>query len=359
MTAAATPEMLPVVHGPVVLRRLRPADLAAFQAYRSDPELGRYQGWVPMSDEEALAFLQDVATAPLLAPGHWSQVAIAEPRTDRLLGDIGIFIAEAHAHAEIGFTLARPLHGRGLATAAVTAAIDMIFAHRPVPRIIGVTDARNAASCRLLARVGMVRVSTDDAVFRGEPCVEHTYALTRAPAAAKGAASGPAPPVRLVDWRLLSASQQAGVRGLSISAQQVEYAGAVDTQLAAVQAQTSDDLVGLCVLLGEQPVGFLVLKHGAQAPAWAPVGAAVISGMRIDASRQGQGIGSAALMRLPDWVGRHWPAVQSLALSVDEENARGLHAYRRAGFLALGPPVQGRIGPVLTLVRTLGRSPAS
>ena len=32
------------------LRRMRPEDLTAFQAYRALPELGRYQGWSPMSD---------------------------------------------------------------------------------------------------------------------------------------------------------------------------------------------------------------------------------------------------------------------------------------------------------------------
>ena len=39
------------------LRRLRPADRVAFQAYRSIPELGRYQAWSPMSKAEALDLL--------------------------------------------------------------------------------------------------------------------------------------------------------------------------------------------------------------------------------------------------------------------------------------------------------------
>lgn len=44
------------------LRQMVPHDLAAFQAYRSIPELGRYQGWSPMSDVEALQFLGEVHT---------------------------------------------------------------------------------------------------------------------------------------------------------------------------------------------------------------------------------------------------------------------------------------------------------
>jgi hypothetical protein len=46
-----------------LLRRLRTSDLAAFQAYRSIPEIGRFQGWSPMSEAEAVAFLADRSTA--------------------------------------------------------------------------------------------------------------------------------------------------------------------------------------------------------------------------------------------------------------------------------------------------------
>jgi hypothetical protein len=59
-------DQLPRFGNGFVLRRLRADDLAEFQAYRRDPELGRYQGWLPVSDEEALAFLREMNAAPLL-----------------------------------------------------------------------------------------------------------------------------------------------------------------------------------------------------------------------------------------------------------------------------------------------------
>ena len=52
-----------------MLRRLGVGDLAAFQAYRLDPELGRYQGWSPMSPAEATDFLSAMgryAQAPVM-----------------------------------------------------------------------------------------------------------------------------------------------------------------------------------------------------------------------------------------------------------------------------------------------------
>jgi aminoglycoside 6'-N-acetyltransferase len=159
-----------------VLRRLTVADLPSFQAYRSDAELGRYQGWRPMSDADAVAFLAEMHAVPFPRWGDWIQIAIARPEDQGLIGDIGIFFAEDRSHAEIGFTLSRPAQGRGIATSAVRDAIALISSVSDVGRVIAVTDARNVASIRLLERLGMLRLHTREAVFRGEPCLEHTYA---------------------------------------------------------------------------------------------------------------------------------------------------------------------------------------
>jgi len=161
------------------LRRLSGADLAAFQAYRTDAELARYQGWSAMPDSQARAFLDEMNKAPLFRPGEWAQIAIAEPHALALVGDIGLCLAEDSRHAEIGFTLARHAQRRGLATAAVREAIHLIFASTAVERIVGITDARNHASIALLERVGMRKVEEQTAEFRGEQCVEHVYALPR------------------------------------------------------------------------------------------------------------------------------------------------------------------------------------
>lgn len=170
---------LPRSCGRVRLRRLTRADLPAFQAYRGDPEVGLYQGWSPLSPAEAEAFLAAMNAIALFRPGTWTQLGLADAATDELLGDIGVRIADQATEAEIGFTLGRGRQGQGLATEAVRGALRLVFEQTRVTRIIGVTDARNLASIRLLLRVGMRHVSTTDTVFRGEPCVEQTYALPR------------------------------------------------------------------------------------------------------------------------------------------------------------------------------------
>jgi ribosomal-protein-alanine N-acetyltransferase len=159
------------------LRRLRPADLATFQAYRALPELGRYQGWSPMADAEALAFLSAMSEAPLFARGRWVQLGIAAAASDGLVGDIGIHLSDDGFTGEIGFTLAPASQGRGIATAAVRQALQVLVASTAVAQVLGITDGRNAASIRLLERLGFVPRESRELVFRGERCREQIYAL--------------------------------------------------------------------------------------------------------------------------------------------------------------------------------------
>ncbi len=101
------------------LRRLRPPDREAFQAYRTMPELGRYQGWSSMSDVEALEFLAKMNRAPLFTLGEWVQLGIAEAESERLVGDIGLHLSEDGGTGEVGFTLQPSVQGRGIAGRAV------------------------------------------------------------------------------------------------------------------------------------------------------------------------------------------------------------------------------------------------
>jgi aminoglycoside 6'-N-acetyltransferase len=158
---------------------MNPHDLAAFQAYRSLPELGRYQGWSPMSDTEALEFLDDMHRAPLFTPGHWVQLAIAEPESDALVGDIGLYLSEDGTSGEVGFTLQPASQGRGLATLAVREALHLLFLATSVTRVVGITDERNASSIKLLERVGFEFIESRQVVFRGEQCTERVYAMSR------------------------------------------------------------------------------------------------------------------------------------------------------------------------------------
>jgi aminoglycoside 6'-N-acetyltransferase len=171
---------LPVHAGPVRLRALRAADIHDFQAYRSDPAVARFQGWQPMDRDAALAFLRHAAPPPFNV-GDWAQIGIArtdnendsDSDDDQLVGDIGL-LREGLTQVQIGFSLARSAQGRGWAFAAVGACIDELLLPLGLTRLRGITDSRNAASLRLLSRLGFVQTSSEEQVFRGEPCTEIT-----------------------------------------------------------------------------------------------------------------------------------------------------------------------------------------
>jgi RimJ/RimL family protein N-acetyltransferase len=169
---------LPIQTERLVLRCLQLSDLEHFAACRADPVLARYQGWSPMSQDEARMFVTDMLAQPTLEAGTWHQIAIASRVGDVLLGDIGLCVRE-NGEAEIEFTLAHDAQGKGFATEALQALTRALFDHPEVMRIVGETDERNRASVRVLERLGMKLVSKHDAIFKQEPCVELRYEFSR------------------------------------------------------------------------------------------------------------------------------------------------------------------------------------
>jgi hypothetical protein len=98
----------------LALRRFRPEDLDAFAAYRSDPEVARYQSWeAPYELGRARQFLEELEAVHPDTPGEWFQFAVTLRGTDRLIGDCAAHLdADDPRQAEIGFTLAPSTRAR-------------------------------------------------------------------------------------------------------------------------------------------------------------------------------------------------------------------------------------------------------
>ena len=150
--------------------------------------------------------------------------------------------------------------------------------------------------------------------------------------------------IEVIEWRALSPAERDAVRGLEISAKQIEFAGTMDKSVAACEAGRPSEVVGLAIRLEGVVVGWVVLKRGASAPDWVGTNAAVVSGLRIDTRHQGRGVGSAALAEMARWIARHWPESSLLKLRVDDGNAAGIRAYEKAGWVDSGERRMGRVG---------------
>ncbi len=138
------------------LRPFRADDLAAFVAYRGDPEVARYQSWdASYSLADAERFLESQGGLELGVPGRWVQLAAVDRRTGELCGDCAVHVVDDQpATAEVGVTFAPAHQGAGLAGEALTAVLDELFGVHRVHRVYAETDDRNAAVHRLLDRLG-------------------------------------------------------------------------------------------------------------------------------------------------------------------------------------------------------------
>lgn len=173
-------EVFPCELPRLVLRALRPNDLDPFHAYRSDPQVARYQGWAPMSREAAASYLDAQAGHAGPEPGTWSQLAIAMRDTDLLIGDMGVFLSPQGTHAELGISITPAAQGHGYGTEAVRGLIERLFTRTGVTRVEACSDVRNGACLAVLSRAGLSLVETRQEEYKGELCTEQVYAIVRA-----------------------------------------------------------------------------------------------------------------------------------------------------------------------------------
>jgi aminoglycoside 6'-N-acetyltransferase len=135
---------LPVSTERLAIDPLTADDAEAVAAYRSRPEVARYQGWaLPYTAEQAVR---------LAANG---QLALRHRR--ELVGDAMVAPVAGVDHVvELGITLAPSAQGRGLAQEAVVGLVDACFAST-WSKAMAYVDRRNERSLRLFDRVGFRR----------------------------------------------------------------------------------------------------------------------------------------------------------------------------------------------------------
>ena len=173
--------MVEIVTERLSLRPFQVDDLAAFVAYRSDPEVARYQSWDrTYSRADAESFLRSQRDLAFGQPGEWLQLAIVDRKTGTLCGDCAVrVVTDQPANAEVGVTLAQGHQGKGLATEALTALLTELFEQPGIHRVFAEVDDRNVPVQRLLERLGFrceARLVESD-WFKGEWSTLRIYAI--------------------------------------------------------------------------------------------------------------------------------------------------------------------------------------
>jgi len=155
---------------------LAESDLEAFVAYRRDPDVARYQSWLPdysLADARSLLAAQPGTTLP--GPGGWVQLALRPLSTVRgsttLIGDVAIGTDAVQPDTyELGVTLAPAHQGNGYAREALTAVVDALMDAHGAHRVVMQGDARNASVLCLMRRLGLRHEGTvlERDWFKGE-----------------------------------------------------------------------------------------------------------------------------------------------------------------------------------------------
>jgi RimJ/RimL family protein N-acetyltransferase len=140
----------------LIMAPLASSDAVELLAYRSDPEVCRYQTWAPRSLDDAQRFVNGFRSIVFDTPGTWFQLGIRLRDSRVLVGDLGVHFPSAEPHqVEIGVTVAPHHQALGLGTEAANGLLGYLFGSLRKHRVFASVDPRNLPSARLLKRVGM------------------------------------------------------------------------------------------------------------------------------------------------------------------------------------------------------------
>lgn len=142
---------LPLRSDRVELRPFEATDLEAALRVYGDPEVMRHVGeGGAVGREEAAGMLADYrAHQDRHGFAFW---AVIERCSGELIGDAGLEVTGEGV--ELGYTLARPVWGKGLATEAAQLCVQAAFGPLGLPRLVALADVENPASARVLEKLG-------------------------------------------------------------------------------------------------------------------------------------------------------------------------------------------------------------
>jgi len=165
------------------LSQLMPDDAKAMFAYRSQPEVAKYQSFEPTSLADVETFIARLQSNAFDTAGTWFQFAIRHRETGQLVGDLGThFLADDPRQVEIGFTVSPRYQGQGFGTEAVLGILQHLFVSLEKHRVFASVDPRNEPSIALLKRVGMRQEAhfRQSLWFKGEWVDDVAFGLLKA-----------------------------------------------------------------------------------------------------------------------------------------------------------------------------------
>jgi aminoglycoside 6'-N-acetyltransferase len=138
------------------LRRSVADDAPAISAYRSDPDVHRFQGWERTDVDAVRAEIDEMRSRVPGDAGGWVQMSVEERSTGFLVGDVGLSLVEGEPGViKVGYTIDPSCQGRGYATEAVRVLITYAFDTLDAEVVRMHASADNVASIRVAEKAGL------------------------------------------------------------------------------------------------------------------------------------------------------------------------------------------------------------
>lgn len=172
----------PIATGRLLLRPYAESDLDDLHDIQSVPGVTRYLYRDVRSRDEVREWLEKkIRGSALIEQGEVLTLAVVLPDTGTVIGDVVLkWVSSKHRQGEIGYMFHPEFGGKGYATEAAAVMLRLGFDELCLHRIVGRLDGRNAASARVLERLGMRREAlfVQNEIVKGEWTDELVYGMT-------------------------------------------------------------------------------------------------------------------------------------------------------------------------------------
>ena len=146
--------ILPLRTARLNLREFVATDFAAVHAYSSDPRVTRYLFFGPRDEQSTAEYLEELLASQRELPRTRFELAVEEIASGKLIGACDLSLIESNV-VDLGYMLGVEQWGKGYATEIALALVDAAFFDLRAQRVISTVDVNNAASIRVLEKIGM------------------------------------------------------------------------------------------------------------------------------------------------------------------------------------------------------------
>jgi RimJ/RimL family protein N-acetyltransferase len=157
----------------LILRGHAPPDFPAYAEMWADPDVTRFIGGAPLTEEEAWGkFLRTLGMWAAMDFGFWS---VVEKSSGRRVGETGFLEGKRDISPslkgipEVGWAFVTAAHGKGYATEAVRSTLAWGDGHFGKVRMACIIAPENTASRRVAEKTGFREGHRT--IYKGEPTV--------------------------------------------------------------------------------------------------------------------------------------------------------------------------------------------